>query len=213
MGPPGQLHRHTQGRPQLGRHQRRGHLGPAGLGLRIPDRHRASLCQATMQGPAPSSAWTASARSAWASEALAQVSSSSLPTSMSPAPSAWNSSLAASSTCWRASGKSWLTSRVVRVPMLSAKAAVRCASPSPPTRVIPSHEGPRLAGSEGARPGPPARWQRWPDPSIAWLVVGGDAERGSVGARLAGKARGGGLGDDRQLAVVCQPIGRGGREP
>ena len=37
-------------------------------------------------------------------------------------------------------------------------------------------------------------------------VVGCDAERGSVGARFAGKARGGGLGDDRQLAVVCQPV-------
>ena len=111
-----------------------------------------------MHGPAPRSAWTASARSAWASEALAQASSSSLPTSMSPAPSAWNSSLAASTTCWRTWGKPWLTSRVVRVPMLLARAAgsMRIALVLP-AWMIPSQEGPRLAGSEGARPDhPPA---------------------------------------------------------
>jgi hypothetical protein len=78
---------------------------------------------------------------------------------------------------------------------------------------MPSDEGPRLAGSERPGPRPPARWQRWPDPSIARLVVGGDAGQWPVGARLAGKARGGGLGDDRGGATpdpdrVLPPRGR-----
>jgi hypothetical protein len=200
----GQFHRHTQGRLQLGHHQRRGDLAPARLGLHIPDRHRAPLAPATMQGAGPSSTCTASARSAWASEALAQVSSSSLPTSMSPAPSASNSSLAAHprpAGGLRGSlrlGPGWSGCRCSW-----PGRPVRCASPLSSSLEIASHEGPRLAGAEGARPEATRQWQRWPDPSIARPAIGCDAERrlgwAQVGREGPGVAASG-------MTVVARPL-------
>ena len=85
--------------------------------------------QATMQGPAPSSAWTAWARSAGVGGA-GPGQQLLLADQHEPSPVGLNRSLAASTTCWRASGRPSLGSRVVRVPMLLPGRPVRYASPS-----------------------------------------------------------------------------------
>jgi hypothetical protein len=80
---------------------------------------------------------------------------------------------------------------------------VRCASPVSSSLEIASHEGPRLAGAEGARPEAPARWQRWPDPSIARPAISCDAERrlgwAQVGRKGPGVAASG-------ITVVARPL-------
>jgi hypothetical protein len=109
----------------------------------------------------------------------------------------------ASTTCWRAAGKPSLGPGWSGCRCSWPGRPVRCASPLSSSLEIASHEGPRLAGAEGARPEATRQWQRWPDPSIARPAIGCDAERrlgwAQVGREGPGVAASG-------MTVVARPL-------